>query len=506
MIKMSKPFLRFCDVTFRYDSSSATLFQKICLHISSGWSGVVGANGTGKTTFLKLATGLLEPNEGRVESMAKSVYCEQRTDDIPDKLAQLIGTSNKSACLIRNRLGIQDDWVVRWETLSHGERKRAQIAVAFWLKPSVLAIDEPTNHIDSQARDIIITALSGFKGIGLLVSHDRELLDSLCHQCLFVEPPEVIVRPGGITKAAAIAKAEQEFIKKQLSQRKRKYKSLKKEFIKRRELAGQARKKVSKRRLAKKDSDGREKLDMARLSGKDGVGGKVQRQIHRRMERAGQKLAKIKVEKEKTLGIWVPGYCSKRNTLLTLKAGMLPLGGERKLSFPELVICPKDRIAVTGPNGSGKSTLVHHLVKSLKLPLEHITYVPQEICLNESRRILTQAQTLSGDKLGHLMNIVSRLGSDPERLLDSNAPSPGETRKLLLAIGVTCKPHIIIMDEPTNHMDLPSIQCLEDALSDCPCSLVLVSHDKYFLGKVTQKSWNITKDINSPEISTLQIE
>jgi macrolide transport system ATP-binding/permease protein len=133
----------------------------------------------------------------------------------------------------------------------------------------------------------------------------------------------------------------------------------------------------------------------------------------------------------------------------------------------------------------------------LNVPKKHVTYIPQEIDLGRSQRILAQARALADDKLGHLMTIVSRLGSRPHRLLESAEPSPGETRKLLLAIGMTYAPHIIVMDEPTNHMDLPSIECLEQALSDCPCSLVLVSHDKYFLRNLTQKQWNIKQEARS---------
>ncbi|MHC4478727.1 MAG: ATP-binding cassette domain-containing protein [Planctomycetota bacterium] len=125
---MSKAFLRFHNVTFRYDSASEALFENVSLHVASGWSGVVGANGTGKTTLLKLATGLLEPVEGRVEMPAKALYCPQRTDDVPDKLNELILADAKSACIVKSKLGIEDDWVERWLTLSHGERKRAQIA------------------------------------------------------------------------------------------------------------------------------------------------------------------------------------------------------------------------------------------------------------------------------------------------------------------------------------------------------------------------------------------
>ena len=98
---------------------------------------------------------------------------------------------------------------------------------------------------------------------------------------------------------------------------------------------------------------------------------------------------------------------------------------------------------------------------------------------------------LPGADLGRLMTVVSRLGSSPDRVIESLEPSPGETRKLLLALGITRTPHLIVMDEPTNHMDLPSIRCLEESLKNCPCSLLLVSHDRAFLKALTTKTWSI---------------
>lgn len=494
---MSKQNLKFQSVTFIYNSTSEPLFQDVSLNIACGWSGVVGPNGAGKTTLLKLATGILEPNAGFVTVSQNSVYCPQRTDDIPERLSELISTNTKSAHIIQSRLGICDDWIKRWTTLSHGERKRAQIAVALWLRPDVLAVDEPTNHIDSQACEIIAQALRSFKGVGLIVSHNRELLDLLCQQCLFVGPPGVIVRLGGVTKGMKIAKAEQQSLEKERTQRKRAYKTLHSEVTRRRELAKQSQKMRSKRGLARKDHDAREKKDRARVSGKDGVGGKLRRQLQGRLAQTRKNLEDITVKKQHTLGIWLPGSVSKRNFLLELPAGFLSLGGRKQLRYPELHISPDDRIAVTGPNGAGKSTLIRFIVDSLNVSKKHITYVPQEIDLSQSQDILAQALALQKDKLGHLMTIVSRLGSRPEKLLNSDEPSPGEIRKLRLAIGMTYTPHIIIMDEPTNHMDLPSIECLEQALKDCPCSLLLVSHDRFFLGRLTSREWNITPVLDS---------
>ncbi|MHC4159516.1 MAG: ATP-binding cassette domain-containing protein, partial [Planctomycetota bacterium] len=430
---MNKPCLKFNKVTFIYDSASEPLFQNVSLQIGSGWTGVVGANGAGKTTLLKLSTGLLEPVRGYIEVTGRLLYCPQRVDDKPAGLDELVLADSRSARVVKGQLGICADWAERWATLSYGERKRAQLAVALWREPDVLAVDEPTNHIDLEAREVVIRALSLFDGVGLVVSHDRELLDLLCRQCLFMEPPDVILRPGGISKAMEIAKTERQSLQKQRMLKKHAYKKLQREVAKRGELAKQSQKRRSKRGLAKKDHDGREKKDRARVSGKDGVAGKVQRQLKGRLTQARKHWEDVAVKKQHTLGIWLPGSVSKRNFLLELAPGAISLGGRKKLTYPQLVIRPEDRIAVTGANGSGKSTLIRHIVKSLNVPKKHITYILQEIDLCRSREILAQAQTFDGKNLGYLMTIVSRLGSRPERLLGSVEPSPGETRKLLLA-------------------------------------------------------------------------
>jgi ABC-type cobalamin/Fe3+-siderophores transport system ATPase subunit len=90
---------------------------------------------------------------------------------------------------------------------------------------------------------------------------------------------------------------------------------------------------------------------------------------------------------------------------------------------------PDDRIALTGPNGSGKSTLIRHIMRSLNLDMQHVTYVPQEIDIKESAEIMNQARNVPNEKLGQMMTVVSRLGSRPHRLLESQEPSPGEIRK-----------------------------------------------------------------------------
>lgn len=263
---------------------------------------------------------------------------------------------------------------------------------------------------------------------------------------------------------------------------------------KRKDAANQADRKRSKRGLRKGQHDAKEKIDKARVTGKDGVAGRLLRQLDGRLEQAESNLADMRIKKTYDLGIWLPGSRSRRDTLFGLEAGAIPLGGSRVLRHPELVMRPEDRVAVTGPNGSGKSTLVRRIMQGLPIPEEHVTYLPQEIDLRASSGILDRARRFPKDRLGQMMTVVSCLGSRPERLLASTEPSPGEVRKLLLAMGIASTPHLIVMDEPTNHLDLPSIECLENALGDCPCGLLLVSHDRRFLDRLTRTRWHISRE------------
>ncbi|MDJ0781629.1 MAG: ATP-binding cassette domain-containing protein [Desulfosarcinaceae bacterium] len=491
---MRIPSIQIQNLSFTFDGATRPLFSHLSVHFPSGWTGVVGANGTGKSTLLKLATGRLHPQQGRVVRPATALYCRQRTDSAPAHLTALMVAATGDALEIRGRLGIQDDWHRRWDSLSHGERKRAQIAVALWRGPQALALDEPTNHLDLEAQDQIYSALLHFQGVGILVSHDRRLLDGLCRQCLMLEPPDAILRPGGYTQALQQAERERLAAHRRQRHAKQKLAKLKREATKRREAASQADRKRSKRGVTRRDHDTRSKIHLARLSGKDGAAGRRLRQIGGRLKQAQATLNDLRVKKRHTLGVWLPGATSRRNTLFQLPAGSLHLGSDRWLHYPELSMRPDDRIALSGPNGSGKSRLIDRIVRSLNVDADRLIFLPQEIDKQTARDILASARALSGERLGQLMTIVSRLGSRPRRLLESTTPSPGEIRKTLLAMGIIRTPHLIIMDEPTNHLDLPSISCLEAVLADAPCGLLLVSHDRRFLAALARHHWQIRTD------------
>lgn len=502
---MASLFLQFQDVSFTYPTMTKPLLVGVDAHFPAGWTGVVGANGVGKSTLLKLAVGDLAAQEGKVFHLGSALYCAQRTDTAPEALAEFLYAADSEAIAVRRQLGVEEEWLERWDTLSHGERKRAQIAVALWLNPDVLALDEPTNHIDADARRLLATALHAYRGVGLLVSHDRDLLDDLCGQCLFLDPPDAVMRPGGVTQGAAQSQIDQETARRLDEQARSSIDRLRFETQRRREDGEKhaARVKIAKRKKPPaKDHDGSAMRNLAMLTGKDAFAGKLVAQLGGRIKRVQDERAANKVRKVYETGIWLEaGSGSQRAHLFRLPAGGIPLGAGRQLFMPELVMRPTDRVALTGANGLGKTTLLRYLLERLNVEPDRLVYVPQEISAAESKRIKDEIAALPKDRLGQIMTIVSRLGSRPQRLLESDEPSPGEIRKILLAIGISRGPHLIVMDEPTNHMDLPSIECLEEALCDCPCGLLLVSHDQRFLHALVTLNWHIVLAAGEPRLT-----
>ena len=191
---MSRLAVTVNNLTYRYEAQEQYLFHRLNVSFQRGFTGVIGPNGAGKTTLLRLVTGQLSCTEGVIAGVENAVYCAQRTDHAPTALNDLLQDYDAAAYALRGKLGVEDDFLERWNVLSHGERKRAQIACALWLQPDVLAIDEPTNHIDMAARQMLLDSVKRFSGVGLIVSHDRDLLDDLCDQCLW-RPIRARVRP-----------------------------------------------------------------------------------------------------------------------------------------------------------------------------------------------------------------------------------------------------------------------------------------------------------------------
>lgn len=489
------------NATFSYGSHSEPIFRQFTCQFDRGFTGIVGANGSGKSTLLRILTGDIDLTSGVREGGFNASYCAQRTDAPPATLSAFIDAWDAEACRLKHRLDVADDAWNRWDTLSHGERKRVQIAHALWQAPDILAIDEPTNHIDAAARRLLIDALRAFSGVGILVSHDRELLDALCDRCVWLSPPIASVYVGGVTETLAQRQLEEVTASKTRARLVSAHRQLTRAADQRRERASREHQLRSKRHVHHKDSDARDKINRARVT--DGNAGSSLRQVDGRLSQAARELASARVDKTYRTGIWLNTSISRRSAVLSLPAGKLQVSTQRSIHWPDISIGVTDRIAITGCNGAGKSTWLAHARQLINCAQEDVLFLPQEMSVSESLVLLAACRDLPKDTLGQVMSIVRRLNSRPELLLSSQLPSPGETRKLAIAMGMMRNPKVIVMDEPTNHLDLPSIQALGSALAECPCALIVVSHDRGFIEQIGAREWELAA--NDKGASTLVI-
>ncbi len=483
-------FVTISNLSFSYPSSSEILLDSISFQLHQGWTGIVGTNGCGKSTLLKLICGLIGSYSGSISIRAASYYCEQPTESIPVRFEEFLNSFDKNSFRLKDLLQIDNEWINRWTTLSHGERKRCQIATALFINPEVLAIDEPSNHLDRDSKEIIFNALQSFKGIGLLVSHDRQLLDELCRNTLIISNGKVDVRKCNYSTAHLEIESENSLRQNEFLSLKKEIKKLKNKAAEQKEKADNADKKRSKRNIDKNDHDAKAKINGARLTGKDALDGRLYNRIKTKLDRRIDYQQSIQFNRNRQLGIEFNTRLLKHYFPIHINSTEIALGEEKILHVPDLLVESNDRIGITGNNGAGKSTFINYLINHLHFPKDELVYIPQEINSEGVKELMKEVFNLKDVDKGKIMTIISRLNSDPKHILETENPSPGEVRKLMLAKGIIKNPALIIMDEPTNHMDLPSVECIENALKECSCALLLVSHDAVFLRNIVMSYWD----------------
>lgn len=481
--------LNLTNISYTYPGAVSPAVRDVSVTFSSGWTAVIGDNGCGKSTLARIATRLIEPDSGTVGPKLFSVYCQQDSSLEPGNLIDFASDWNQEAQRARALLHIGDDWPWRYDTLSGGQQKRLQIACALYARPDVLVMDEPTNDLDAPTREIVSEALASFDGVGILISHDRELLDGLVDQSLLCDGARWIMRPGGYSKASDQAASERATALHDREKAMREVKRLKAEAQRRSEEAARQKGKRSKRGLDKRDSDGRARIGRAIVSGKDGVAGKLSAAMDERLARAESTLSENSVPKRYDHCISDFGEAARSSIVARVGPTRL-LAGESCLNVPQLWVSPTDHVVLTGANGTGKSLLVRAIIDSVPENIK-VAYVPQVVASVERERALEQLRKHTQEQKGRILSIVARLNSDPDRLLDGDDLSPGELRKLMLAEKLVAEPNFLVLDEPTNHLDIGSIEALQRLLVGFPGAILLVTHDIRLAEAVGQTRWLI---------------
>ncbi|MFO0576406.1 MAG: ATP-binding cassette domain-containing protein [Polyangia bacterium] len=497
---MSAPAIRAVRLAFAH-ADAVPLLEEVSFHIPEGpgfW-GLVGANGVGKTTLLRLILGELQPTRGSLcvePAGAGVVLCAQSVDEVPEGAAALRHGQDRKAHRLRTRLGLGDADLERWATLSPGERKRWQVGAALYAEPDVLLLDEPSNHLDAEARELLLAALREFRGTALVVSHDRELLDGLTCGTLRLRAGALDLVHLPYSQARTVWESEDTAqLERREAARDRVRAAERRIVAARRDQDAATHGRSTRVRMKNRyDSDART-LGAATLAewAQARAGQRVSAH-HSELARASAELSALaKVPKAPGRSLFVGWSPPQRPLLVSLALDELR-AGERVLARDVRVALQRgDRVHLRGRNGAGKTTLLGALLQACTLPRERVLYLPQDLSAEASREVLAEVRAQPAELRGRTLSLLAALGVDPDQVLASSQPSCGEARKLALALALARHAWLLILDEPSNHLDLPSIERLEAALADYPGALLLVCHDPLLAQRLTTRTWSLSE-------------
>jgi ATP-binding cassette subfamily F protein uup len=462
---------------------SRTLFENISLGISDGERlGLIGPNGSGKSTLLKILSGHLEPDSGSV-SLRRNTrigYVPQETEFPAGQtaeavIAQAIAGERldplERAARINLTLGRAGfvDGSVQVDALSGGWRRRLAIARELALQPEVLFLDEPTNHLDLEGILWLEKQLAAAPFASVVVSHDRYFLDNVVNSMAEIDK----VYPEGLFRVAGgysqFLEKKEEFLQAQSSRQE--------------SLANIVRREVEWLRRGPKARTGKSK---ARID----EAGRLMRDLSDLETRSVKAVTQI--------DFTATDRRTKR--LVSVDAISRELGGRtlfRNLSF---VLAPGTRLGLLGRNGTGKTTLLRILAGELEPSSGMVERAPalRIVYFDQAREQLDEAQTLRqglgahGDHVIYQDRPIHVAGWAKRFLFDAGqldrpiaSLSGGEQARVLIARLMLQPADLLLLDEPTNDLDIPTLEVLEESLTEFPGALVLVTHDRFMLDRVS---------------------
>ena len=462
------------------------LLDEVSLGVGAGEViGVVGRNGDGKTTLLRVLTGDLAPDSGRVtisNSASIGVLTQHQAGSPGETIRQVVldGAADHTYAARADRreiveallAGVDLDRPI--ETLSGGERRRVGLVEVLLGDHDLIVLDEPTNHLDVEAIAFLASHLRSRTAAGLamlVVSHDRWFLDAVCTRIWEVHDGVVDAYDGGYA-AYVLARVER--------QRQAAATEARRRNLARKELA-----------WLRRGAPARTSKPKFRIEAAEALIGDVPPPRDRL---ALEKFATSRLGKD-VFDLINVDYAVEDRRLLN------------RLTWS---IGPGDRIGLVGVNGAGKTTLLD-LLAGLKSPQGgkikrgvtlRVGYLSQSVGeLDDEDRVLQsvtrlkQATRLATGREASASNLLEEFGFTGDKLVARIGDlSGGERRRLQFLRLLLEEPNVLLLDEPTNDLDNDTLTVIEDYLDTWPGTLVVVSHDRYFLERVTDASWALLGD------------
>lgn len=505
------------------------LFDNLTLAFGRERTAIVGRNGVGKTTLLRLIAGVDQSVEGPITRAGTAGWLPQAQDPQPDEtVGQTLGVAGPLAVLARVLAGeaslddmAEADWTLherleaalaevgldglalerRTGELSGGEQTRLRLAGLRLAAPDLLVLDEPTNHLDADARAMTADIIADWPGGVVVVSHDRALLRRM-DRIIDLSGLGAQIHGGGWDLYVERRDAERAAAERDLASAERDSGRVAREN--QAALERQARRDRAGKAARANSSDPKILLD-AQAQRAENSGGRERRLADRKRHETEEALtqARERVERVRSLSLAMPSTGLPRGrTVLSLDGVEQRAADGRRLLGPlDLRLTGPERVAVTGANGAGKTTLLRLIAGTEAPSAGRVERPVRATLLDQHAAILNPDETLveawlrlnpDGTPNAARAALARFLFRNVQAERVAGDLSGGERLRAALACVMTgaAPPQLLVLDEPTNHLDLDSIEAVEAALAGYDGALVVVSHDRDFL-----KGLGLTREI-----------